>query len=402
MPAPLNILFAHKSFGSLGGAEANLFATASEFARRGHRVALLTRQPTGGPERVRSWEELFGEYVFWLGNAPMEEIAPGFGADVVYMHNWDEPASIQKFLECGPPLVRMVHDHEMYCMRSYRYNPLTRAVCHRPAGAYCVFPCLAPLKRHRGGGFPIRLASYFEKQRELALNRRFETNIVATEYMRRELLINGFEAQRIEVLPPVPPPALPLRSSFSERNLLVFAGQIIRGKGVDVLLRALALVKSPFELVILGEGGQRPACEKLSSRLGLRDRVRFEGFVPQSRMRAFYESATAVMVPSVWPEPMGLAGIEAMRYGLPVVAFDAGGISDWLTDGENGFLIPWMDTRLFAERIDELLADKEKARAMGRRGWERAERDFDFHHYIDGLADLLERVAAKRRETVAA
>jgi glycosyltransferase involved in cell wall biosynthesis len=107
------------------------------------------------------------------------------------------------------------------------------------------------------------------------------------------------------------------------------------------------------------------------------------------------------MVPSVWPEPMGLAGIEAMRFGLPVVAFDAGGISDWLTDGENGFLVPWMDTHLFARRIDELLADKQMARAMGRRGLERADRDFDFHRYIDGLTDLFERVAAPRREPVA-
>jgi glycosyltransferase involved in cell wall biosynthesis len=402
MPSSLNILFAHESFGSLGGAESNVFATASELKRRGHRVALLTQQPTGGPERVRNWEELFGEEVFWLGKSPGAEMARGFEADVVYMHKWEELPSIERLLKRRAPLVRMVHDHDIYCMRSYRYNPLTRAVCHRPAGAYCVFPCLAPLKRNRGAGFPIRWASYFEKQRELALNRRFDRHVVATEYMRRELLINGFDPQRIEVLPPVPPPAQPLRSSFSEHNLLVFAGQIIRGKGVDVLLRALALVQSPFELVILGEGSHRRACEKLSRRLDLQDRVRFEGFVPQAQMRAFYESATAVMVPSVWPEPMGLAGIEAMRYGLPVVAFDAGGVADWLANDENGFLVPWMNVRLFAQRIDELLSDKNKARAMGRRGLERAERDFDFHRYIDGLTDLFERVATERREPVAA
>ena len=57
-----------------------------------------------------------------------------------------------------------------------------------------------------------------------------------------------------------------------------------------------------------------------------------------------------------------------MCHGLPVVAFDAGGIREWLFDGENGFLVPWKDTDRFAERIEQLLRDKELARRLGRRG----------------------------------
>jgi glycosyltransferase involved in cell wall biosynthesis len=94
---------------------------------------------------------------------------------------------------------------------------------------------------------------------------------------------------------------------------------------------------------------------------------------------------------------MGLVGLEAMRNGLPVVAFDAGGIREWLRDGENGFLIPWMDTSLYARMIDILLADKELARAMGARGFARFERDYNFTDYIARLDDLFTRVAAERR-----
>src|SRR5512146_666580 len=69
---------------------------------------------------------------------------------------------------------------------------------------------------------------------------------------------------------------------------------------------------------------------------------------------------------SLWPEPFGMAGPEAMRYGVPVVAFDAGGIREWLHDGQNGYLIPWNDTERFAARLDELLTDKARARELGR------------------------------------
>ncbi len=203
--------------------------------------------------------------------------------------------------------------------------------------------------------------------------------------MRDELLINGFAPGTIGVHPCAPPPAEPLRSGFTERNLLVFAGQLIRGKGVDVMLRALAQVRTRFEAVILGEGSHRAKCERLCAELGLSDRVSFKGFIPAAEIRAYYREATAVLVPSVWPEPLGLVGLEAMQYGLPVVGFDAGGVREWLHDGETGLLVPCMDTTGFAAAIDTLLTDKAKARAMGERGLARAARDHAFQPYIDGL-----------------
>ena len=395
----MNILFVHEVFGSCGGAESNALATAAELQERGHRVGLLTQRGTGKNEEA--WEELFGGDLFRLDDGAERAVAE-FEPDVLYVHKWEHLASLEGFLRGRCPLVRMVHDHDSYCLRSYRYNPLTRKPCTRPAGLHCVVPCLAPLKRNRGGLLPVRWASYFDKQREIALTRRFDRSIVATEFMKRELLINGFDAGRISVVPPVPRPAGPLRSSFSERNLVLFAGQIIRGKGVDVLLRSLAQVRGRFEAVIVGDGNHRAACERLSRKLGLADRVTFQGFVPQPELRKFYREASVVVVPSVWPEPMGLVGLEAMRNALPVVAFDAGGISAWLRDGENGFLVPWMNEPQFARRIGDLLADKALARAMGERGLERANRDFDFDRYIDSLETLFGSVAPERRPLCAA
>jgi glycosyltransferase involved in cell wall biosynthesis len=279
-------------------------------------------------------------------------------------------------------------------MRSYKYHYFSRSICTRPASAFCVIPCGASFGRATGTGFPFRWVSYGAKLREIAVNKKFYCMLVATEYMKLELLRNGFAADRIEIHPPVP---LATKSSgvpsFSGRNLIVFAGQIIRGKGVDVLLESLARVTSPFECVILGDGSHRATCERLSRSLGLEDRVKFVGYVPQSRIVDYYREASLSVMSSVWPEPFGATGMEAMRCGLPLVAFDAGGIREWLIDGVNGCLVPWMDRDAFASKVDMLLSDKVLARRLGQSGRELADQRFDFGTYIDGLEGLFSRAA---------
>ena len=147
--------------------------------------------------------------------------------------------------------------------------------------------------------------------------------------------------------------------------------------------------------MILGDGNHRAACEQLCGELGLRDRVAFKGFIPQEELKGYYRDTSVVTLSSVWPEPIATIGLEVMRYALPVVAFDAGGIRDWLRDGVNGYLVPWMDIDAYAARIDDLLRDKAKARQMGERGLEIVSREYDFDEYLTRLEDLFARVAGE-------
>jgi glycosyltransferase involved in cell wall biosynthesis len=303
---------------------------------------------------------------------------------------------VEALAECDVPVVRMVHDHELYCMRGYKYRYFSREICTRGASPFCIFPCGASLARN-----PVRWVGYFDKRREIQLNRRFERMIVATDYMRGELLRNGFDSDRIEIHAPVPK-VLDKKepSTFASCNRIVYAGQIVRGKGVDVLLESLALVKSPFECVILGDGNHRPHCERLSRSLGLSDRVTFAGYVSQAKVADYYRDASLAVMSSVWPEPFGAVGLEAMRHGLPVVAFDAGGIREWLIDGVTGYLAPWMDRERYAACVDMLLTDKALGRAMGAKGSEWVDQRFSFDNYIRGLEDMFVRVASGAREEV--
>ena len=397
----MRLLFVHDRFGAFGGAEVNVMLTGLELRRRGHAIGLLHGESTG--KDAQAWQETFTRRFSTDGNDPAVVVSHAvetFSPDLIFIHNMTDLLVIEALVKCGAPIVRMVHDHNLYCMRGYKYNCITRRICTRPASLFCIFPCGACLARNPGGGLPARWVSYSDKCREIDLNRRFERMVVATHYMRDELLRNGFSPERIETHAPVPALiASTEKSSFDERNRIVYAGQIVRGKGVDVLLQTLALVSTNFECVILGDGNHRAHCERLSRKLGLSDRVHFAGFVPQERIADYYRDASLAVMSSVWPEPFGAVGLEAMRHGLPVVAFDAGGIREWLVDGVTGYLVPWMDRIRYAACVDLLLKNKVLAREMGEHGRQWADQRFNFESYVRGLEDMFARVSTARAET---
>jgi len=402
----MRLLFVHDRFGAMAGAEVNLQLTAAELKSRGHVVALLHGPPTGKGESA--WADLFPERFPLTGennSASTRNAIAVFQPDVIYIHKMSDDAVLRSLVDSGVPIARMVHDHDLYCMRSYKYFPLTRKICTRGAGWRCIFPCGATLARNRQGRLPFKWVSYLARKREIALNRRFARMVVATDYMRQELLRNGFDPKRIEIHAPVPrAEAFAEPASFSNRNLIIYSGQVIRGKGVDVLLESLALVREHFECLIFGDGNHRAYCEELSRKLGLADRVRFMGYVAPAELQKFYSDASLAVVSSVWPEPFGAVGLEAMRHGLPVVAFAAGGINEWLFDGQNGFLVPWMDRRQFAERVDRLLTNKALGRELGTRGRQLLRDKFNFDQYISDLEEMFERITTQSatREIVTA
>lgn len=391
----MKMLFVHDRIGAWAGAEANAHAAAKELKRRGHEVGLLHGPGTGRGEA--EWRETFSGACFPLASPHKTRATraalDGFAPDLAYIHNLPDLEVLEALLRAQEPAVRMVHDHDLYCMRSYKYNCLTRRICTRRLSPYCLFPCLGSLKRNRESRLPFAWVSYTKKRQELALNRRFQRLLVATQFMKEELIRNGFESGRVEVHPPVPPQGDPAcRSSLSDRNLIVYAGQITRGKGVDVLLESLARVHVRFECLVFGDGHYKEHCRQLCHRLGLDDRVRFCGFIPQAELKKYYRECRVAVLSSVWPEPFGAVGLEAMRCGVPVVGFDAGGIKEWLIDGHNGFLIPWMNQRQFAAKVEALLQDQALARQMGENAFQTANQRFDFPKYIDGLEGLFQRV----------
>src|SRR5262249_14827019 len=154
----------------------------------------------------------------------------------------------------------------------------------------------------------------------------------ASHYVKQQATASGYPTGQLEVLPcfaevPELPPADECRPT------VLFVGRVVAEKGLDALLRAFALVTRPSRLAVVGDGLALARAGALAGGLGLGERVEFAGWATGARLARYYREAAVLAVPSLWPEPFGLVGLEAMSYGLPVVAFGVGGIPEWLEDG---------------------------------------------------------------------
>src|SRR5262249_47427659 len=137
------------------------------------------------------------------------------------------------------------------------------------------------------------------------------------------------------------------RDADRSRWNLLFVGRMEQLKGGMILLNALPTIAArlgkPIRLVLAGDGPERATWEKRASRLRLQIsslKIEFTGWVDKSRLDTIYAQTDLLVVPSIWPEPFGRIGPEAGLRGIPVAAFNVGGIKDWLIDGVNGFLAP--------------------------------------------------------------
>ena len=104
-----------------------------------------------------------------------------------------------------------------------------------------------------------------------------------------------------------------------------------------------------------------------------------------------------LVLPSLWPEPFGLVGSEAARHGVPVVAFAVGGITEWLTDGVNGYLAPGDPPSAagLAAAIVKCLRNAPAPSSLNRRASDTARR-FDLEKHLAGLLELFGRVARRK------
>jgi glycosyltransferase involved in cell wall biosynthesis len=151
------------------------------------------------------------------------------------------------------------------------------------------------------------------------------------------------------------------------RPYILFLGRISWKKGLDRLLRALALVEG-VDLVIAGydENGYSEEMRRLAAELGLADRVHFAGPVEDDMKWTFIRSALCLVLPS-YNENFGMAVLEAMAVGCPAVVTEEVGLADVVRESGGGIVTPG-DPHLLAQAIASVIASPEKRLAMGMAG----------------------------------
>ena len=152
-----------------------------------------------------------------------------------------------------------------------------------------------------------------------------------------------------------------------------YVGRLVAEKGVALLLEAIAGVSGPYRLIILGAGPELGRLEELARRLGLEERVIFEGWLASPRMPDFYRGLDALVLPSRsqsnWIEQFGRVLIEAMACGVPVIGSDCGEIPQVV--GDAGMIFPEGDAAALRECLVRLMRDPDLWTDLSRRGRER-------------------------------
>ena len=167
---------------------------------------------------------------------------------------------------------------------------------------------------------------------------------------------------------------------------VLFVNRLVASKGVHVLLRAAAGLGA--SVAIAGDGPERLRLEALAGELGVD--ARFLGWVDADRRAALLRGARVFAFPSLWEEPFGIAGVEALAAGVPVVASDVGGIPFWLTDG--GLLVPPRDPGALHDALHRVLQEPGLRDDLAARAPAAAAR-FSLDAHLDLLLPELEAVA---------
>jgi glycosyltransferase involved in cell wall biosynthesis len=260
-----------------------------------------------------------------------------FAPDVVHLHTVVNPAVLEGAAE-GPPAVITVQDHRYFCPARGKWTVEGHA-------------CREALREDLCRGC-FDDEAYFQdvhaltEARLLAL-RRLRV-VVLSHYMKMELAAAGLRPETITVVPPFVH-GLDLQAEPDGPPCILLAGRLSEAKGVRDAVAAWRLAGTGLPLVFAGTGPMREELE--------RDGFEVLGWVPHARLSAVYRRARALLMPSRWQEPFGIAGLEALTLGIPVVAWDSGGLREWL--GDPG--VAWGDVEGLARALKDSLGRRAPA-----------------------------------------
>jgi glycosyltransferase involved in cell wall biosynthesis len=179
---------------------------------------------------------------------------------------------------------------------------------------------------------------------------------------------------------------------------ILYAGNLVRNKGVDVLLRAVAALDSrgvAWQLKVLGEGPARSELQRLAHELGISSKIAWAPFVPQDQIASEYAASTITVLPSRGrAEGLGLTLVEALLAGSAVIGTAVGGIPEVVQNNQTGLLSRDGDADDLASQIQRLLADHSLRERLTRAGKEHVLRTYSpeittrrFLEIYDAVAD---------------
>lgn len=411
----MRIVIVNWSRRRVGGVETYLNTVIPELRKGGHLVAFLHEidEPRGLPAISLPADALSWCVAETGPERALRELRE-WHPDLVYLHKVESLELEEQLLSIAPS-VYFAHDYHGMCISGTKTFTFPVA---RPCGRRFDVGCLAHYYPRRCGGLnPVTMVRlYLQQSARLEHLHRYDAIVTHSGHMQAELVKQGLPAERVHSFPyyvrqratiaDAPDDSAGetwLRDTPARPYVhLLFSARMELLKGGHVLLEALpavaARLQKPVRVTFAGDGRARPAWQRRAALLQATNGqivVDFAGWVDRRRMDTILDDCDLLVVPSLWPEPFGLVGPEAGLRGIPVAAFDVGGIPDWLVDGMNGFLAPADPPTPdgLATAIVRCLEDPRLYGSLRRHAVVQAKK-FDIEHHLSVLVTIFEKLVA--------
>lgn len=376
-----------------GGIATYVRLVSAALADAGHQVLVLHGDAFDGhaprgveTARFAASHSVVGADAEGAVGATMDQLL-AFRPDVVHLHGVNN-IPLERRVLGEFAATKTFHVFE-FCPSGTKFHHATDQACTFRTSGACV-PRQAYLRCTLSKRPSVWWSQYRRAARLNTHNQAFSRCLVASTYVQDEAVRTGYERERLDVVPYFT--TLPQVVAAPSPRHILFVGRLMREKGVDLLLDALSRLKGDWACTIVGEGIASEQIRAHARSRGVDHRVTFAGWLTGDALAEALQAATVVAVPSRWPEPFGIVGIEAMAHARPVVAFRVGGIPEWLDDGVTGYAVAPGDVDAFAAGLGRLLDHPDEARAFGAAGRARVAKDFVASAHLARLMPIYKRL----------
>lgn len=407
----MRILYCNKYNFPFSGTEVYLFDLMRLMREHGHETALFSmadprgrtstyaehfiphidfRSPEHGPLRKI---QLAGHAVYSVqARQKIRRVIEEFRPDLAHVRNIYHhlsPSILWELKRQRVPVLYHLNDFKLLCPS---YNMVSRGnACERCRGGR-FWNVLA--EGCYGGGriASVALAAEAYVHRWLRTYEKcVDRFVVPSRFVRRELIENGWDARKIDVLPHFQKVSDPSPPAPAKDAPILYFGRLSAEKGVADLIRAMEKL-SGGRLIIAGDGPIRSELEGLAQRLGL-ENVKFLGHVRGPELDRLVAESRFTVLPSRAYETLGKTILESYAQGRPVIASDLGSRREFVREGETGLLYRVGDVEQLTAALSFLFDRPELAAKMGRAGRELVRERHTPERHCHAMTDLYDHMA---------
>lgn len=344
------------AIGEIGGAE-HYWLTVLPALNQTNEVRLFARfvtlpLPAGLNATEISWADEHDEPNGAAAKRVSEEIE---GCSAVITANVLDSAVLEAVRASGARWIVRIHDHRPFCPNGNKVFPQFPAICTAAMGRACAVN--TALRGCVQGPRRSSLDLIARRMRVRDAIAKADAVIVSSEYMRALCMQNGIPAHIVQITPPpLADDFLSATSAPTTRDVLFF-GRATAEKGLLSLMRAIGTIertsRPPLAVAARVDEREAAALHAAAKQTGVN--LSLLGYLSQAKLKEAIDAARIVALPSLWPEPFGLAGTQAQARARPVVAYDVGGVREWIERG--GIAVRRGDERALGRAISSLSSD---------------------------------------------